>query len=406
MNRTLLVAAFAVMLLPFGAAQSTNSNPGLVSPNSPFYGLEVAVDKAAVGVGLASRGGIARERAAEAARMAEKNNTRGLEKAARQLENVAANANEKDAEGIDQAIQTLERVRENAPEQAQQGLTNALENVRKAQNRARSPGTPDQEPPTPDDGANEEVPPSPGDSPSGDSDGAVPGTSGDTETRDRTSTGTGSFTLLVSDRPADISVFDYVNVSFEKARVFPGSGNDTEDETDGNETENETGEDVNDTDMNETEMNGSQEMRGPPEDRGGPRYQSEGNEGFYTIPLNGSTVDLTTVVGENATPLTTVDLDAGTYSKVELYTSSIDASVNGSSVDVKVPPGKLMITKPFTVSQNDSTEFVFDIQVTLRGNARNNQGYILKPVISQSGVAGEDVEVNVKERGQRSRRGR
>jgi hypothetical protein len=65
-----------------------------------------------------------------------------------------------------------------------------------------------------------------------------------------------------------------------------------------------------------------------------------------------------------------------------------------------------MLTKPFEIKPNSTTSFVFDIQVVLRGNQQNNQGYILKPVISESGVAGEDVEVERKrkEAGDRDQR--
>jgi hypothetical protein len=192
------------------------------------------------------------------------------------------------------------------------------------------------------------------------------------ETTTAQTSGKGEFDLLVSDRPADISSFDYLNVTFDRARIFAGteenetSINETEEDQEMNGTENATEEE----EMNETE-----------------------SEGFREIEINDSTVDLTRVVGENAQSIANTELDAGTYNKIELYSSTINASVNGSNVDVKIPPGKLMITKPFTISENSTTEFVFDIQVVLRGNQQNNQGYILKPVISESGVAGKDVEM-------------
>jgi hypothetical protein len=118
--------------------------------------------------------------------------------------------------------------------------------------------------------------------------------------------------------------------------------------------------------------------------------------GYRVVQLNNSSVDLTTVVGSKAESIADIELEEGTYTKIELYSSNIDAEINGSSVDVKIPPKKLMITKPFEVSANETTQFVFDIQVVMRGNERNNQGYILKPVISESGVAGKDVEVEEK----------
>jgi hypothetical protein len=65
--------------------------------------------------------------------------------------------------------------------------------------------------------------------------------------------------------------------------------------------------------------------------------------------------------------------------------------VDGGEVDVKLPSEKLQITNGFEVTPDEPVSFVFDINVVKRG--RNN-GYILKPVISGSGVAGRDVDVN------------
>lgn len=156
--------------------------------------------------------------------------------------------------------------------------------------------------------------------------------------------GTGSLELLISDQPGAIEDFSYLNVSFAEARVFRSAANNT--------------------------------------------------TAAETIDLDGTrSVDLTRVTGTTAVSLINTSLATGQYEKIELYVDTVDARANGAEVDVKVPPGKLMLTRPFTVTANSTTSFVFDIQVTLRGNAQNNQGYILRPVISQSGTAGEDVEV-------------
>ena len=163
----------------------------------------------------------------------------------------------------------------------------------------------------------------------------------------------GQFELLVSDQAAAIDDFDYLEVGFSEARIF-ATGNDT---------------------VNTTRIDLS----------------------------NTSTSDLTQLRGASAESLVNTSLSAGNYSKIELYVQNVNASVDNESVDVKVPPGKLMIAKPFEIRPNETTSFVFDIQVTLRGNEQNNQGYILRPVISESGVAGEDVEV---ERTQTRDRGR
>lgn len=157
----------------------------------------------------------------------------------------------------------------------------------------------------------------------------------------------GQFELLVSDQAAAIDDFDYLNVEFSEARIF-ATGNDT---------------------VNATRIDLS----------------------------NTSSADLTQLQGASAESLVNTTLSTGNYSKIELHVENVNASVDNESVDVKVPPGKLMITKPFEIRPNETTSFVFDIQVTLRGNEQNNQGYILRPVISESGVAGEDVEMERKQ---------
>ncbi|MEF8828177.1 MAG: DUF4382 domain-containing protein, partial [Haloarcula sp.] len=111
--------------------------------------------------------------------------------------------------------------------------------------------------------------------------------------------------------------------------------------------------------------------------------------GFVVHDLDGATVDLTEVVGDKAISVLDGELEAGQYSKIELYAASVDGVVDGESVDVKIPSGKLQIVKSFEVVAGESLEFVFDINVVKKGNG----GYNLLPVISKSGVAGKDVDV-------------
>ena len=99
---------------------------------------------------------------------------------------------------------------------------------------------------------------------------------------------------------------------------------------------------------------------------------------------------MTQVVGEKAISVLEGELEAGTYTKIELHASDVVGVVDGDEVDVKLPSEKLQITKTFEVEEGEEVSFVFDIHVVKRGP---NNGYILRPVISESGVAGEDVEV-------------
>lgn len=156
----------------------------------------------------------------------------------------------------------------------------------------------------------------------------------------------GSFELLISDRPAAVDDFEYLKVEFSEARIFSSNNNTVN---------------------------------------------------VKTIGLNSTApVDLTTVRNKTAQSLVNVSLEPGNYSKIELYVENINASADNRSVEVKVPPGKLMLAKPFEVRPNKTVSFVFDIEVVLRGNEMNNQGYILKPVISESGIAGKDVKMERK----------
>jgi len=116
--------------------QKVEKSSGMISPGSPFYGLELAADNAAVSVGLSKVGNVAQERAAEAKKATDNNNTRGAQKAAQNLENVAKKAKDSDEEGLTRAISSMEEVIANAPnEEARQGMQTALNNMNEAQQR-------------------------------------------------------------------------------------------------------------------------------------------------------------------------------------------------------------------------------------------------------------------------------
>ncbi|ELZ45789.1 hypothetical protein C463_05115 [Halorubrum californiense DSM 19288] len=239
---------------------------------------------------------------------------------------------------------------------------------------------------------------------------------------------TGSFRLLISDAPADIGDFDRLDVTLDRARVFEaenGEGaeedEETEDEEDdeeesdddteenATETGDDTGENVTETDGDDGSPNGTADDEDEEDDVGGD--ESEDNEGdteeddgeeddgedgeedrgFTVVELDGATVDLTQVIDEDAVAVFDGEIPAGSYEKIELEVSAIEGIVDGSEVDVKLPSEKLQITNGFEVAPDEEVSFVFDINVVKRGK---NNGYILKPVISGSGVAGRDVDVN------------
>jgi hypothetical protein len=228
-----------------------------------------------------------------------------------------------------------------------------------------------------------------GDSPSSDED--EPGTdSGGSD--DGTQSGA-SFRLLISDAPADIGDFDRLDVTFDSARIFDGGDEDDDAETE-TPTEQATETPSGTPEATETEGTadgGTTETEAEEdEDDGESDGDGEGERGFYTLDLDDVTVDLTQVVGAKAMPVFDGELEPGTYQKVELNVASTEGIVDGEPAAVKVPSEKLQITKPFEVRAGESVGFVFDINVVKRGQKNS---YILKPVISQSGLAGEDVDV-------------
>jgi hypothetical protein len=99
------------------------------------------------------------------------------------------------------------------------------------------------------------------------------------------------------------------------------------------------------------------------------------------------TVDLTQLQGSNAAVIWSGQLEAGTYDKVFVYVSEVtgillDGEASGDDPEVKLPGGKLHISKPFEVGEDASADFVFDITVIKAGRSGK---YVLKPQVDQSG---------------------
>lgn len=93
-------------------------------------------------------------------------------------------------------------------------------------------------------------------------------------------------------------------------------------------------------------------------------------------------VDLRPLEGENALEIWSGDLEDGEYNKVFIYVESVTGVlVGGGATNVKVPSGKLQISKPFTIGDS-VVNFVYDITVIKAGK---NGKYNLKPQIAQSG---------------------
>jgi hypothetical protein len=95
--------------------------------------------------------------------------------------------------------------------------------------------------------------------------------------------------------------------------------------------------------------------------------------------------DLTELVGENAVEVWNGNLEPGTYNKVFIYVEEVSGvlkdAAEGEVTAVKLPSGKLQLSKPFTVGEDEETTFIYDVSVVKTGNGR----YILKPQLEQSG---------------------
>jgi len=100
-----------------------------------------------------------------------------------------------------------------------------------------------------------------------------------------------------------------------------------------------------------------------------------------------SEVDLKPLVGENALEIWSGNLTPGEYSKVFIYVSGVNGiltpALGGEKANVKLPSNKLQISKPFVISEDTATSFVYDVTVVQAGQSGQ---YILKPQIAQSGA--------------------
>ncbi|PSG99507.1 MAG: hypothetical protein BRC29_05315 [Nanohaloarchaea archaeon SW_7_43_1] len=136
----IMTITFALLAVPAAAQEEapdeSEPGPGLISSGSMIYGLETAYDNAAMNAGLKKAGNVAQERAAEARQASENNDTKGVEKATKELEKTAGKAEGSDEEGIERAMRMMRETVRNAPNaQARQGMRTALRNMREAQQR-------------------------------------------------------------------------------------------------------------------------------------------------------------------------------------------------------------------------------------------------------------------------------
>ncbi len=148
----------------------------------------------------------------------------------------------------------------------------------------------------------------------------------------------GAISLALGRSRAGIDDFDHLNVTFDKVRIFTACNNSTE-------------------------------------------------ENWTEEALDNVTVDLTNLTATNEVIVGNLSLDAGNYSKVELFVSDVVGIVDGWVVDVKVPSGRLKVVGAFNVSDNETLEFTFDIHVVQKGKQPR---YNLTPVIARNQGSDDD----------------
>lgn len=131
MKRTTPLLVLVLLAAPAAAQTTQDARPGLITADSPLYGLDLALDNA-----LKPPGERAHERASEALVAAEANDTQALDRAVTALNQTVAQVNGiSDADGLANVEQILQEVKERVPEEAQPGIDTALDNVLIAQQR-------------------------------------------------------------------------------------------------------------------------------------------------------------------------------------------------------------------------------------------------------------------------------
>lgn len=274
------------------------------------------------------------------------------------------------------------------------------------------------------------------------------GLAGDTEPAENSvDEGPGRFRLLISDQPAAIGDFSELNVTFEKARIFRAEQDDGRDDQDDGSVAPENESEIEQTDDevaahdleaddegdddadDESEGADAEELEEDDQGEADNQPEAEENEddadrGFVEIDLDGERADLTGLVGDRSTQIAELPLESGRYSSIHLYVDDVegiaseqydpdvhpgrgngrgrgdgggpprepgegDAAEDPVELEVKIPGEKLKIVRPFEIAPDRAVAFVFDVNVIRRGNG----SHLLKPVIGESGIVGEDVAV-------------
>jgi len=135
-------------------------------------------------------------------------------------------------------------------------------------------------------------------------------------------------------------------------------------------------------------------------------HSGGGSGNWTTIIPDIKVVDLKPLIGEYALEVYSGNITAGSYNKVFIYVTDVTGTLKeeygGGKADIKLPGDKLHISKPFTISENATTSFVYDITVIEAGKSGK---YILQPQIAQSGAEQKYKEVKQNRHGNNNKPG-
>lgn len=108
-----------------------------------------------------------------------------------------------------------------------------------------------------------------------------------------------------------------------------------------------------------------------------------GDNETQTLEPAEPTFDLTQLLEGNTSTLFNGTVPTGEYTRLDLYVSEATGVLraDGSTVDVGAPSGRIFLNTAFTISEDETTTFLFDVQVIRLGNGE----YQLKPNADGSG---------------------
>jgi hypothetical protein len=99
-------------------------------------------------------------------------------------------------------------------------------------------------------------------------------------------------------------------------------------------------------------------------------------------------VDLTLLPGDETQEIWRGNVPEGQYSSVFIQVADVSGVLKetGQTVEVKLPSGKLHLSKSFQITASTVTSFTYDLTVIATGSLQSGIKYILKPQIDQSGA--------------------